>query len=129
MRCSELLGKPARKSTVMAYTAEICVRRIAGMGDCLFLSNRNRPIYIPRQNTPAEKENDMAAISENIQNTSSIITRIAEAAANFFRAMIQARQISATVQALSNLSDRQLKDLGLSRSEIQSVAYHTVHKG
>lgn len=71
----------------------------------------------------------MAAISENIQNTSSIITRIAEAAANFFRAMIQARQISATVQALSNLSDRQLKDLGLSRSEIQSVAYHTVHKG
>jgi uncharacterized protein YjiS (DUF1127 family) len=53
----------------------------------------------------------------------SVIARLAATGRNIWRRHQQAARRRATARALHGLSDQALKDIGLDRSEIESVAH------
>lgn len=69
----------------------------------------------------------MASISTNSNTRDSLFANLRASFAEAFRSAVQMRQYRTTVSQLSTLSLRELDDLGISRSEIKSVARHAVY--
>lgn len=69
----------------------------------------------------------MALINDVTHAPSSLLHDLREAVRAAFTRMVQRRAYHVTLRVLSELSDRQLKDLGLSRSEIPARAYEAAY--
>lgn len=64
----------------------------------------------------------MALINDIAHAPSTLLHDLREKLAAAYRRWVQRRTYHVTVQVLQGLSDRQLKDLGISRSEIHARA-------
>ncbi|MCO4846555.1 MAG: DUF1127 domain-containing protein [Yoonia sp.] len=64
----------------------------------------------------------MAFITDTRTNGITLAQRFAALRENFAAARAQRKIYNTTVAELANLSDRELSDLGLSRSSIKSIA-------
>ena len=48
--------------------------------------------------------------------------------ANIIRALRSWRKFNASLRELNRLGDRELADIGISRSEISAIAWHDAHR-
>jgi len=67
--------------------------------------------------------------SQEVARVSGTVARsVANAVRNFFDAIAEARRMQITYSELSVLSDRELRDIGLNRSEIGAAAAGTLRR-
>ena len=69
----------------------------------------------------------MAYVTEARPTTLNLFQRISEFRANLAAASAQRKMYTQTVNELNALSNRDLADLGLSRSMINGIAYETAY--
>ncbi len=69
----------------------------------------------------------MAFVSTDQPAATTLFNRISTAFGNFQKSQLDNRMFRKTLNELSQLSDRELSDLGLSRSNLYEVAQNAVY--
>ncbi len=69
----------------------------------------------------------MAYVTTNTSKSDATLANLRAAAADVFKSLNQRRLVHKTVSELSKLSDAEMQDLGINRSEIKSVARQAVY--